>query len=287
MARKTLSTVKRSWLVSVGVEPLEQRTFLSSVGWDGPGAGSAALTYFIGDAPSGLDQANVDAALERALAEWADVVDVTFTETSAPNQLNSIDFSFAPIDGGGGTLAQAYLPDDVNSARIAGNVQFDSSETWEIGDASSSAFDLVLVAVHEIGHALGLEHLLDARSVMAPSVSPTQSYQGLARDDVDAAMALYAPVEMESPDGGADPGFASPDSTLDRPAPDLTPTFEPAPRETPWAGIPFYWYHYNPFVYHPFGRSGFGWFTYRFHFIPSGFGQPFPPFGQHSSRLTP
>jgi hypothetical protein len=275
MARKTLSTVKRSWLVSVRVEPLEERTFLSSVGWDGAGTGSAALTYFIGDVPTHLDQANVDAALERALAEWADVVEVTFTETSAPNQLNSIDFSFAPIDGGGGTLAQAYLPDDVNSARIAGNIQFDSSETWEIGDANSSAFDLVLVAVHEIGHALGLEHLLDARAVMAPSVSPTQSYQGLSRDDVDAALALYAPVEIESPDVGTDPGPASPDSTLDRPAPDLTPTYSPAPRETPWFGSPFTWYPYNPF-----GRFGFGWFVYRFRFVPLGFGPPSLTFGQ-------
>lgn len=120
---------------SLRLEPLESRMCMSaSVGWDGPGQGSASLTYYVADVPSsmGLSQDEVEAALDSALDAWAEVAAVTFTETSSPGLQDSIDFDFGPIDGSGGTLAQAYLPDDVNPARIAGDIQFDTAESWEI-----------------------------------------------------------------------------------------------------------------------------------------------------------
>jgi hypothetical protein len=181
-------------------EWLEARLCLAtaSVGWDGPGQGSAELTYYIGPAPSYLSRADVTAALETALGVWADVVDIEFTAASRSNLRDSIDLEFGRIDGPDGTLAQAYFPDDVNRGRIAGDVLFDSAERWEIGNAQGRrAFDLVLIAVHEIGHALGLEHSDAFDSVMADGVSPDQFFQGLARSDVEAALALYAPALVQ------------------------------------------------------------------------------------------
>ena len=181
------------------VERLEARLCLASVGWDGPGQGRAELTYYIGDGPSYLDQSNVNAALETALNAWAAVVDIQFTEISRPNLRNSIDLEFGNIDGAGATLAQAHAPVDVNRRRTAGDVLFDTSEQWEIGNSQgSAAFDLVLVAVHEIGHALGLEHSDARNSVMTENVSPRQTFRGLDDSDVESALALYASAIVET-----------------------------------------------------------------------------------------
>ena len=118
------------------LETLEERLCLAgSVGWDGPGQGSASLTYYIGDAPSSLTQAAVQAALQTALGAWAAVADITFTQTSQPNRPDSIKFTFGTLDGPGGAFGEGHFPDDVNPGRIAGDIQFDSAEVWEVGNA--------------------------------------------------------------------------------------------------------------------------------------------------------
>src|SRR5215218_4475045 len=91
------------------LEGMEERVCLSSVGWDGAGRGRAALTYYIGTAPSSLSQAAVTAAVKAALNVWSKVAAVTFTQTSQPNRPDSIDFTFRSLDGRGGTLAQSYF----------------------------------------------------------------------------------------------------------------------------------------------------------------------------------
>ncbi len=179
---------------TLNVEGLEERRVLAaSVGWDGPGAGSAQLSYYIGQAPSGVSQSTFETAVETALKSWSDVAAITFVQSTKPGLNNSLDFTAKSIDGGGGTLAQAYFPSDVNRGRIAGDVEFDSSEKWELGNSSgNAAFDLVLVAAHEIGHALGLDHSSNSSAALYPSVSPSQSFKGLASADISAIRALYA-----------------------------------------------------------------------------------------------
>ncbi len=218
------------------VENLEcRRVLTASLGWDGAGAGSAELTYHISNAPANLSQAEVNAAIETALDAWSEVVDVSFTPTAQAGLPDSLDFSFRNLDGRGGTLAQAYFPDDVNPPRIAGDVQFDLSDPWEVGNAQGrAAFDLVAVAVHEIGHSLGLEHIHEAGSILQPTISPNTQFTGLSDHDVEAIQSLYAPAADAVNPGSELVPELDHDHNHDHDDLDLSDSGIPTPNENPW-----------------------------------------------------
>ena len=88
----------------------------------------------------------------------------------------------APFDGRGGTIAHAFAPTD-------GRFHYDADELFAVG-AQAGAFDLQTVALHEIGHLLGLGHTDDQKAIMYPTIAQGVT-KGLGNDDIAGIKALY------------------------------------------------------------------------------------------------
>jgi hypothetical protein len=98
---------------------------------------------------------------------------------------NMGDIRIGGYNFGTSTLASAYLPPPVNNYSIAGDIQFNTGTTFNIG----STYDLFTVAAHEIGHALGLMHSTVANAIMYGSYNTRKT--GLNSDDVSGIQAIY------------------------------------------------------------------------------------------------
>jgi hypothetical protein len=172
-----------------------QITALYGDGWDGPGKGAAQLGYFLGPLASALPRVAVQTEILRAWAEWAKSAAVTFSPASDANQSRTIAVLFGqgahgdgyPFDGPGRVLAHTFYPAPPNPEPIAGDMHFDATENWGIGQG----MDVFSVALHETGHALGLGHSDQPASVMYPYY---RFYTGLTADDIAAIRMLYAPA---------------------------------------------------------------------------------------------
>lgn len=104
-----------------------------------------------------------------------------------------------PFDNGGSAfgnvLAHAFYPCPENGS-WGGDVHFDDFESWTVGIRSSAAqpIDLVTIAAHEIGHAIGIQHSGDPDSLMYQTETAggyTGSHRYLAWDDILAVQSLY------------------------------------------------------------------------------------------------
>ncbi|XP_007044491.2 PREDICTED: metalloendoproteinase 2-MMP [Theobroma cacao] len=152
------------------------------------------LTY--GFLPANELSDEVKAVFTRAFEKWSAVTPLTFTQTDS---FFSADIKIAfysgdhgdgePFDGVLGTLAHAFSPTN-------GRFHLDAAENWVVsGDVTtsslSSAVDLESVAVHEIGHLLGLGHSSVEDAIMFPTISSRTRKVELANDDIDGIQSLY------------------------------------------------------------------------------------------------
>lgn len=214
--------------------PVGQYVAFVGDGWDGPGRNPAELRYWLAQMARRLERERAAAEILRALEEWARYVQILFspgTDEWGPRTLRlhfgSRDHGCPyPFDGPGRVLAHAFYPAPPNYEPLAGDVHFDDDELWNIGEY----VDLFSVALHEIGHALGLGHSDKPGAVMYPYY---RKVTALTDEDIRAIRELYAARETTPQVPPGPP--AQPPAT---PQPPANPPATPQPPATPPASPP-------------------------------------------------
>jgi predicted Zn-dependent protease len=152
---------------------------------------------------NGLSASTVKEVIQEALGLWASYAPLIFTETTDSGVNDTTDQSYSAsgsadirfastyIDGANNTLAYTYYPSSTSDG-LSGDVIFDNSENWSTNP--KNGLDLLEVATHEIGHALGLGHSYDTSAIMYPYYAGRFSGLGtgyLSSSDISAIQSVY------------------------------------------------------------------------------------------------
>jgi peptidoglycan hydrolase-like protein with peptidoglycan-binding domain len=157
------------------------------------------LRYAFQETGLDLPAASVRQAIHQAFSTWAGWTGLSFREVPIASGPEIIVRFVAgnhgdgfPFDGVSGILAHAFFPPvpPNGPTPIQGDTHFDEAETWTINvPTGAGQIDLTTVAIHEFGHALGLNHSPVVGSVM-------QAFYGGPRrvlhgDDIAGITSIY------------------------------------------------------------------------------------------------
>lgn len=152
------------------------------------------LTYSFQNYTADLDNATIQWAIDQAFGMWSAETPLRFRRVSDGTS-GDIVIRFvtadhgdgSPFDGPSGVLAHAFYPSNVGSIR--GDTHFDDAEAWTVTIPAGGGFDLVTVAAHEFGHALGLKHSDVSGAIMQPFYGGPRRFLGT--DDILGIQSLY------------------------------------------------------------------------------------------------
>lgn len=139
-----------------------------------------------------VDAFGVWATASGGVLNFSEVVD-SGDDFGAAGATGMIRISSHAFDGAGSILGHAYYPprNDLQFTDYSGgytgfgDLHFDTAENWTIGNTGT---DIFTVALHEIGHSLGLAHSDDTGAVMYPTYSYNAG-RSLGADDIAGILA--------------------------------------------------------------------------------------------------
>jgi hypothetical protein len=180
--RKVRTLSVAACLLLVTVMPARAEPF----GWPQvQGVGTpVVLTYsfinLLDPAFQGISETELRAATAQALGLWAQYTPLHFVELPDSGPPASDENYFADghpdirigahDEGDGEILAHAFLPVSTDISGLSGDIHFNSDSVlpWGI-ENGFPAIDFLEVMVHELGHALGLQHVMAVDAIMNPS----------------------------------------------------------------------------------------------------------------------
>jgi len=165
------------------------------------------------------------AQFKKAAAIWQQVAGINLAEVpdngtpigGTGNQQGDPYFGDIRIGGnamGLGTLAFAALPPPLNGGSLAGDIVINTAQSWKV----NNDYDMLTVAIHEFGHALGMGH----SAIQAASMYGTYVWmkQSLNSDDISGIQSIYGTTKAD----------ATPTNNVSSGAIDLTPLMDPQGR---------------------------------------------------------
>ncbi len=156
------------------------------------------LTYAFRNGTLDLPGQREQEIIREAFLAWSAVSPLRFTEV-LPSESPDFPISFERLDHGdgspfddggsvqGNTLAHAFFPPPCGGT-FSGAMHFDEFENWTDA-AAPGAIRLLNVAIHEIGHLLGLSHSDNRNAIMFAFYS--DDVDSLRQDDINGIQALY------------------------------------------------------------------------------------------------
>ena len=149
------------------------------------------LTYYIENTSTHLPDTVCEQAIVNAFNTWQTNSTLTFTRVYSSDADIKIKWATgnhgdeSPFDGPYGVLAHAFYPFP-SGGYYAGQLHFDDDENWSV---NGTGIDIESIALHEIGHLLGISHSTVSTAVMYPYYSNIK--RELDSDDVEAIWNLY------------------------------------------------------------------------------------------------